>query len=290
MAFVGSIRLLPTDIRALVFRVYNKTLKVLGSEYTGKTYFGARLYCNLNDYIQFFIFHFGVWEPEISQVIEQSLSPGDVFVDVGANIGYDALLGSHLVGPKGKVVAIEASPTTFALLKRNLALNNDFSNVRAVNVAVSDRAGKLNLFEISKYNIGLTTSVASRAGTFVASVDALPLAQVLAADEIARVRLIKMDVEGAEAVILRRFLEDLSLFPEEMDLVVEASPDDDREAWVYIFDQLRAAGFAVYEIPDEYEVKSCFEWRPGPSPPLRRIETLPTRRQDLLFTRRKDAT
>ncbi|MGO9823914.1 MAG: FkbM family methyltransferase, partial [Terriglobales bacterium] len=101
-----------------------------------------------------------------------------------------------------------------------MAINETSSNVRAVNVAVSDSPGKLDLFEISKYNIGAATSVASRGGTFLASVDALPLRQILVPDEIKRLRLIKMDVEGAEPVILLNLLGELSIYPEKMDLVV----------------------------------------------------------------------
>lgn len=74
----------------------------------------------------------------------ERLKPGDVFVDVGANIGYFSLLASKLVGPGGRVVAIEASPEVFDLLRRNLELNKAH-NVRAVNVAISDREGSLQL-------------------------------------------------------------------------------------------------------------------------------------------------
>ena len=41
-------------------------------------------------------------------------APGDGFVDVGANVGYYALLASELVGPEGRVVAIEPLPESFA--------------------------------------------------------------------------------------------------------------------------------------------------------------------------------
>ena len=283
-AIIQFIRLLPTQLGVLILRAYNKTLKELRPEYTCKTYFGSHLYCNLNDRVQSFIFNFGVWEPDISRVIEQNLAPGDVFVDIGANVGYDTLLGSRLVGPKGKVVAIEASPTTFSLLQRNLAINETSSNVRAVNVAVSDGPGKLDLFQISKYNIGAATSITSRGGTFLASVDALPLRQILVPDEIKRLRLIKMDVEGAELGILLNLLEELFLFPENMDLIVEASASDDIVSWNRVFDQLKAAGFSAYEIRNEYELESYLTWR-QPSQ-LRQTQTLPTRQQDLLFTRR----
>jgi hypothetical protein len=153
------------------FPDYDKFLRLFHQEYIGKTYFGALMRCNLSDLIQSYVFHFGVWEPEISHLVGQILKPGDVFVDIGANVGYDSLLGSSLVGPLGRVIAIEASPTTFAELKKNIALNKS-TNIRAVNVAVSDREGTLDLFDVSARNCGAATTLVERGGKLIASVDA----------------------------------------------------------------------------------------------------------------------
>lgn len=281
---MGTLRRLPLPAARLGFRAYNKALRTLGPEHLATTYFGARLYCNPQDLIQRMILYFGVWEPDVSRVIERNLSPGDVFVDIGANIGYDTLLASSRVGPAGRVVSIEASPRTFALLQRNLAANPSSSNVRAVNAAVSDRPGTLDLYEINEGNIGAATTLASRGGTLMASVPALPLEGILAPDELARLRLIKMDVEGAEPPILRHLLEQLPSYPVAMDIVVEASPDDDLDAWREVFDRLRASGFTAWAIENEYEFDWYLRWRRPAE--LRRVDTMPTRQQDLLFTRR----
>jgi len=87
------------------------------------------------------------------------LAPGDAFVDVGANIGYFSLLASKLVGESGLVVAIEPSPTIFAVLESNLARNRAH-NVRAVCVAASASTGMLRLFRGPDSNIGRTTVLA----------------------------------------------------------------------------------------------------------------------------------
>lgn len=281
---MGTLRRLPLPAARLGFRAYNKALRILGPEHLATTYFGARLHCNPQDLIQRMILYFGVWEPDVSRVIEQNLTAGDVFVDIGANIGYDTLLASSRVGATGKVVSIEASPRTFALLQRNLAANPSSSNVRAVNAAVSDRPGTLDLYEINEGNIGAATTLASRGGTLMASVEALPLAEILKPDELSRLRLIKMDVEGAEPPILRHLLEQLSRYPATMDIVVEASPDDDLEAWRDVFGRMRAAGFTAWAIENDYELEWYLRWRRPAT--LQRVEAMPTRQQDLLFTRR----
>jgi FkbM family methyltransferase len=284
-AIVGLIRRVPLPLGLLMFRAYNKALGMLRPSYRARTYFGVRMVCDPHDVIQRMILHFGVWEPDVSRVIERTLSPGDVFVDIGANIGYDTLLALSRVGPTGAVVAIEASPKIFALLKRNQF--NESGNVRAVNAAVSDRVAKLDLYEISEGNIGATTTLASRGGRLIGSVDALPLEEILTPQEISRLRLLKIDVEGAEPPILRWLLNGLGFYPAAMDIIVEASPEDDPQAWRDVFDRLIGAGFAAYEIANAYEIEWYLGWR-KPTP-LRRVDAMPARLHDLLFTRRQTA-
>lgn len=280
---VWLIKRLPLSSGVFAFRAYNKLLKMASPVYRARTYFNAHLLCDPRDLIQRMILHFGVWEPDVSRAIELNLLPGDTFVDVGANVGYDTLLAARIVGTTGRVVAIEASPTTFALLTRNLALN-DTANVRPVNAAVSDRRGKLDLHEPYQGNIGAATTLASRGGRLVATVDALPLEEILTAQDIARIRLLKIDVEGAEPAILRGVLDRMSLYPATMDILVEASPQDDLAAWTEVFERLRAAGFSAYEIENSYEIEWYLKWR-KPAP-MRKTDVVPREQQDILFTRR----
>ena len=65
----------------------------------------------------------GLWEAHVTGWLHQALGPGDVFVDVGANIGYYTVLGGRLVGKDGRVVAVEAHPGLAQLLRRNVVIN-----------------------------------------------------------------------------------------------------------------------------------------------------------------------
>ncbi len=280
---IWAIGKLPQFNNCMPFRAYNRALRLFRQEYIGKTYFGALMHCNLSDLIQLYVFHFGVWEPEISHLVGRILQPGDVFVDIGANVGYDSLLGSSLVGPQGQVVAIEASPTTFAKLRENIALNKS-TNIRAVNVAVSDRVGALDLFKVSSWNSGAATTLAGRGGKLIASVDALPLAEILTPTEMGSVRLIKIDVEGMEAVILNDILDHIEDFPASMDIIVESSPDE-FEASQRAFYRMRQMGYHAYEIENDYEEGRYLSNRPL-SPPVF-TDTLPSTQCDLLYTRKK---
>jgi FkbM family methyltransferase len=283
-SIIWLIARMPPRVGIQLFRVYNRALRAGRPLYRATTSFGARIYCDPHDLIQRMILHFGMWEPDVSRAIEAHLGPGDVFVDVGANIGYDSLLASTIVGPNGQVVAIEPAPQTFSLLQRNV-VENDARNVRAIGVAVAPEPGRVGLYELSATNIGATSTLASRGGTLVASVDALPLEQLLTPEELARVRLIKMDIEGAEAPVLQVVLDNIGRYPSTMEIIVEASPADAPTLWPEVFAGMTAAGFVAYEIENSYEFAWYLAWR-SPSP-LHRITTLPADQRDLLFTRKR---
>ena len=282
-AAIWGIGKLPQFNNHMPFRAYDKALRLFRQEYIGETYFGSLMHCNLSDLIQSYVFHFGVWEPEISHLVGRILKPGDVFVDIGANVGYDSLLGSTLVGTQGQVIAIEASPTTFAKLKENIALNKS-TNIRAVNVAVSDRVGTLDLFDVSERNCGAATTLAGRGGKLIASVDALPLAQILTPTELRSVRLIKIDVEGAEPTILNDVLDHIEDFPASMDIIVESSPDE-FEASNRVFYRMTQTGYYAYAIENNYEKDRYLSNRP--LSPLVFTDTVPLTQCDLLYTRKK---
>jgi hypothetical protein len=79
------------------------------------TAFGRQIAGDTRDIVQQHIYYFGVWEPNLTRWIVRRLAPGDVFIDVGANVGYyslqrcsaNLLLASKLVGQSCSVVAIE---------------------------------------------------------------------------------------------------------------------------------------------------------------------------------------
>ncbi len=166
-------------------------------KFVASTRFGSLMVGNTQDVVQQCIYFFGIWEPAVTQWVSARLRPGDVFIDVGANIGYFSLLAAKSVGETGKVVAIEASPVIFSLLQHNLSLNQTHQ-VRAVNIAVADQPGKIALFHGTDYNSGETTTISGQGLDFHGEVDALPLTAILEPDELQRARLIKIDIEGGE--------------------------------------------------------------------------------------------
>jgi FkbM family methyltransferase len=262
---------------------YNLLLRILISKKClAVTYFGARMRCTFRDYIQARILHFGFWEPNISALIESTLRDGDVFVDIGANIGYHTLLASKIVGKKGAVIAIEASPSTFDLLSFHIH-ENDARNVQLVNKAASDTPGSLILYRASPGNIGTATALKSRGYTEEGIVESIPIDHILTCQERSRLRLIKMDIEGGELPVLRRFLQTIDLYPTAIDIIVEVSTWEDPDGWCDMFLQLQNAGFRAYLIENRYRYDAYLDWQ-GPAR-LQLLEDLPSGSNDVLFRR-----
>jgi len=92
------------------------------------------------------------YEPYETQLILRQTRPGDVVVDVGANIGYYTVLLANKVGNTGKIYAFEPDKTNFEILRKNVEVNN-LKNVETINAAVGSKVGKLKLHK-SKDNLG----------------------------------------------------------------------------------------------------------------------------------------
>jgi FkbM family methyltransferase len=149
-------------------------------------------------YISTQIAETGQWESFETALVQRLLRPGDVFLDIGANIGWYTLIAATIVGPTGRVHAFEPSHENFALLRRNVA-HNRLRNVVLKNAAVADVSGRGTLF-LSPDNLGdhrLYQSAQER--------PAEPVQTVSLADYFSKrsdkVRLIKLDTQGSEARI-----------------------------------------------------------------------------------------
>jgi FkbM family methyltransferase len=280
------------SLGSLSWRVANKFIRLIDPpQCIATTYAGGRMQVDITDFIGARIYHFGVWEPHLSALISARLRPGDVFCDVGANIGYYTLLASPIVGKTGKVVAVEPSPDAVEALNQNIALNNAI-NVRVVRAAMSDRPGLISLYRSPHdRNFGARTTVMTRSSIREAEVTALPMGAILLPEEKTRLRLIKIDVEGAEGPIMQDLLESIGDYPNAMEIVCEMStPDEaisDAPGVNTIIERFAAVGFRAFAIPNDYSVRSYLSFRSPQSP---RPITLPvSSQQDVLFSRQFQA-
>lgn len=164
---------------------------------------GFSLRLDLGDPVQRRLFFFGDYdERREADLISRVLEPGEIFWDVGANLGYFTLLAAARLNHTGQVAAFEPSPRTFAVLRANVALN-PFANIRLVNLAATDREGEALLYtapgsadgRANLFRAGADQTESERVRTV--TLDGWREHQGLPVPDI-----IKLDVEGAELAAL----------------------------------------------------------------------------------------
>ena len=112
---------------------------------------GNKMYLDSIDSLR--VFGKGVQEPLTTDLFKKEIKRNDIILDIGAHIGYYTLIFAKLVGKEGKIFAFEPHPNNFALLKKNVEIN-DYQNVILEEKAVSDKNGKIRLY-ISEKSSGL---------------------------------------------------------------------------------------------------------------------------------------
>jgi FkbM family methyltransferase len=144
----------------------------------------------------------GVGEPVVQQALAANLRAGQVFYDLGANIGFFSLLGARLVGTAGRVVAFEADPEIAARLRENLDYNK-FAHAIVEQKAVWSQPGAIRFARVdpnASPDRGLGHVEADRPGDR----DTIPV-EAVSLDGYSAANLapdfIKCDVEGAEVAV-----------------------------------------------------------------------------------------
>jgi FkbM family methyltransferase len=159
---------------------------------------GFRLFVMPNDYIGRMILRFKTYEPHVTQVIRDVLKSGDVFLDVGANVGYFTMLASSLVKDTGRVIGVEPNPQNLQLIYSSL-LENRTSNVVIYPYAASDKATILRFTTVGS-NGGVVTEYSTDQRHFL-------LVQAVALDDIlkneTKLDLLKIDIEAHEPAAIR---------------------------------------------------------------------------------------
>jgi FkbM family methyltransferase len=138
----------------------------------------------------------GSFDPGMERTLANELQHGMTFVDLGANEGYFTVQGARLVGPAGRVVAVEPQDSLIPVIERNLTLN-DLGNVTIVKAAVSDSEDSATLYlppELA--SAGFTRMTRYRVPT--QHTETMTLAGLFARCGIANADVMKVDIEGAE--------------------------------------------------------------------------------------------
>lgn len=155
-----------------------------------------------HDAIDIELHQYGTYEAGTLHIISQCLQKGDVFIDIGANIGLMSLLGAIEVGKSGSVYAFEPVPDTFGLLQTNLFINQ-IHNVYALNFGLGSTKGEGKIYKYPD-NRGMNTFVKRNLSAQESTnVPIHTLDTFLKELNIDKVKMLKIDVEGWELEVLK---------------------------------------------------------------------------------------
>ena len=147
--------------------------------------------------------YLGQIEHDVVKFLAWYLKPGMVVMDLGANIGIHSLLSAKYVGEHGAVHAFEPTPRTFEQLRANVELNG-FTCVQLNQLAVADKSGTSTFYLYSQCGMN-----SMRRQDWVGKpleqivVETVSLDEYVQAKNLQRVDLLKIDVEGAELLVLK---------------------------------------------------------------------------------------
>jgi FkbM family methyltransferase len=270
-------RLLPLKGWTLVTETLHPHIANGVSEVVYRTPEGLDVHLDFDEYIQRSIFY-GAYEPAELAFTRAILRPGDVMVDVGANLGIFTLVAARQVGDSGQVHAFEPVPANFRRLCENVALNG-FGNVLTNQLAAGPALGELRLgLDAVTEVTGTQMSGGYAAGSSLRqlTVPMVPLDRYVAEQLSDRpIRLVKVDVEGYESEVLRGMRSVLS--GQRVDfLILEINVyalSRVRARIEDVVDQLREPGYQLYRL---FAPRLLRRWsyrgEPAPLPPGQRGE------------------
>lgn len=152
------------------------------------------------------IYRIGAHEPHISRYLidHVRIGPGEVALDVGANIGWYSVLLDRLSDPAARIFAFEPDPESFRLLQSNLAANGT-TRVQALNMALGEAPGRAVLHRYRGTNNGRHTLLEGNASGGTVEVRVATLRHFWDSEQLGAspIRFLKIDVEGFECLVLR---------------------------------------------------------------------------------------
>jgi len=148
------------------------------------------------------------WEVHVTQALHALLKPGMTFLDIGANIGYHTMTGAHLVGPGGRVHAIEMAPPNCRLIKESVAVNG-YRHVVLHETAVSFEDGAVRYCNTpgttncSVFSDKFRDKYGENHFGYVPQEVIVPMTTVDKLIPNGRIDIVKIDVEGYELNVFR---------------------------------------------------------------------------------------
>ncbi len=201
-------KLMASPVRMATSKILEHWCRMRGGvvETTATTFWGEPMRVAFPDPVSMTIFRYGFFESELSRIFIEVLRPGMTFFDVGSHFGFFSLLALKLVGPSGRVVAFEPTPSTRRMLEQNIGSR---ANARIVPMAAYRENATLTFRDFGVRNSGYNSiyqgkiSDQERRGVEARSfqLQATTLDDFVATSGVAP-DFLKIDTEGAEPDVL----------------------------------------------------------------------------------------
>jgi FkbM family methyltransferase len=196
----------------------------------------------------------GSTEPPVQRSLARYLKPGDVFYDIGANVGFFSLLAARCVGPQGMVYSFEPVNENTAAIRRNAKLNG-LENLSVFEVALAEKSGSGELF-LTKWDGGSSLSAATIPAAEPIeqrTVRVAALDDLIATEGLRPPTLVKIDVEGAEQGVIRGMLKTVARFKP---VVLYEVDDGDKTSlerrWADLDHFVAGLGYSVTHLENSY--------------------------------------
>lgn len=167
---------------------------------------GLAINVDTRSFLEWYIYFYGAFRPEISKLLNRMLRPGHVAFDIGANIGMHTIIMANCVGPTGRVHCFEPDPHPLGRLKRNLALNGlDFVECHQAALSAKTETRRFFLHDETIGNFANASLHAANVGkeTEAIDVEVLSLDDFVARNPVPRLDVIKLLAQGEEWNVLQ---------------------------------------------------------------------------------------
>ena len=224
---------------------------------------GGRMYQQLNSCPIYWDVALGTYEYWKTRLFSELVKEGMTILDIGANEGYYSTLFARLMHDKGRVLAFEPDPDNSQWLKKNISVNG-YQCIELHEYALSDREGDTTFYPGG--GVGSLVHNPSPLAYFhgpsePVTVRTRTLDNVLREANIKNVDLMKIDVEGADLLVLKGAKRTLETMNVRILMDVDVRGDERRE----LFDLLKSCGFSLYRIGKDLKPISFANGSPIPS-------------------------
>ncbi|MEB3147976.1 MAG: FkbM family methyltransferase [Sphaerospermopsis sp.] len=143
----------------------------------------------------------GIYESSMTRLLHTLLRPNDSFLDVGGNEGYFSVIAASLV-QNGCVYCLEPQSRLQTIITENIKINKS-QNVKLYHLALSEQPQEIDLFLRPSTNTGASSFFRHwKIGSIKETVKAITLDQFIEQNNISKIRLMKVDCEGAEYLVI----------------------------------------------------------------------------------------